>query len=134
LNSPPPSSSFVSFSPCSLNSFDRSHFSIFIREYIIFPLHSLSHTLSLHPLSYHCTNLQTEPLLPSCSLLLKKSIFVCLRQLYRDFHYEIPATSITSTSRCQSINTKKCRQPEADSITASIHSTEMIFLLMSISY
>jgi hypothetical protein len=35
----------------SWNSFNRSHFSFFIHEYIIFSLHSLSYTVSLYPTS-----------------------------------------------------------------------------------
>jgi hypothetical protein len=35
--------------PYSWSSFNRSQFSIFIHEYIVFPPHSLSYTLSLHP-------------------------------------------------------------------------------------
>jgi hypothetical protein len=46
LNSPIPSVSIISPSPHSWSSFNMSHFSIFIHEYIIFPLHSLSYTLS----------------------------------------------------------------------------------------
>jgi hypothetical protein len=46
LNSPHPSFSFIP-SPHSWNRFNRSHFSIFINEYIIFLLHSPSSTLFL---------------------------------------------------------------------------------------
>jgi hypothetical protein len=50
LNSSLPSFSFI---PSIPGSFNRSHFSIFIHEYIKFPLHSPSYTLSLYP-PQHC--------------------------------------------------------------------------------
>jgi hypothetical protein len=63
--------------PPFLEYFQQSHFSIFICEYIVFLPHSPSYTLSLYPPPSHCTNPQTGPALPSCSLFLKKDI-VCL--------------------------------------------------------
>jgi hypothetical protein len=35
---------------------------------------------------------QIEPVLPSCLPFLKKDIFVHLRYLYREFHYDISIT------------------------------------------
>jgi hypothetical protein len=51
-----------------------SHFFIFIHEYIIFPLHLASFTLSLYPPTYTGTNPQIGPVLLYCSLFLKKGI------------------------------------------------------------
>jgi hypothetical protein len=48
LNSPSHQCPLLPFPP-SWNSFNRSHFSIFIHEYILFPSCSPSYTLSLHP-------------------------------------------------------------------------------------
>jgi hypothetical protein len=58
--------------PHSCNSFIRSHFSIFIPVYTVFAPYSPSYTLSLYPLPCTRTNSQTGPVLPSCSLFLKK--------------------------------------------------------------
>jgi hypothetical protein len=44
-----PSSSFIFPSHNSLNSFNRSHFSIFVHVYIIFPLHSVTYTFPYIP-------------------------------------------------------------------------------------
>jgi hypothetical protein len=61
--------------PHSWNSFNMSHFSTFIHnKYIVFPI----------PFPYILppptgTNPQIRTVLPSCSLFLKKDIFVCLR-------------------------------------------------------
>jgi hypothetical protein len=48
LVSPPPTFSFILLPPIPGINFNRSHFSIFIHEYI-FLLHSSSYTLSLYP-------------------------------------------------------------------------------------
>jgi hypothetical protein len=64
------------------NSFNRSHFFIFINEYIISPPYSPSYTLSLYLLPPTGTNAQTRPVLPSCSLYLKTRHFC----LFREFH------------------------------------------------
>jgi hypothetical protein len=67
--------------PHSWNSFDRSHFSIFIHEHIIFPLYSPSYTFCLQPPP-------TPALVPTPRQELfyipilcfwKKDIFVCIR-------------------------------------------------------
>jgi hypothetical protein len=47
--------------------------------YIIFLPYSPSYTFSLCPPPSRGTNPQTGPVFPSCSLFLKKDIFVCLR-------------------------------------------------------
>jgi hypothetical protein len=66
------------FSLLSWNSFNRSHFSIFIPEYIIFPLYSPSYTLSL----YFHTHTDTPPprqdlfCLPVLSFWKKYILFV----------------------------------------------------------
>jgi hypothetical protein len=71
----------LSLLPHSWNSFNRSHFSIFIYEYVIFPPYSPFYTFFLYfPPSYWY-----EPPVTSWSLFLKKKdIFVHIRQLYRD--------------------------------------------------
>jgi hypothetical protein len=59
------------------NSFNRSHFSTVIHEYIIFPSHSSPCILSLYPLPPSGTNPQTGCVFPFCSLFLEKRHF-CL--------------------------------------------------------
>jgi hypothetical protein len=88
--SPPPSFSFIPL-PHSWNSFNRSHFSIFIHENIIWPSHSSSHTLSLYPPPSNWYQPQTGPVLPSCPPCSwgKKRHFVCSRDLYKEFHCDI---------------------------------------------
>jgi hypothetical protein len=44
---------FYLLSPHFWNNFNMSHFSIFIHEYIIFPLYWASHTPSLYPFPCH---------------------------------------------------------------------------------
>jgi hypothetical protein len=60
-------------------------------KYIKFPPYPFSYPLSLHIISLSLVpaNPQTGPVLPSCPLFLKKDSFVCLRCLYREFHYNI---------------------------------------------
>jgi hypothetical protein len=65
----------------SLNSFNMSHFSIFIHVYIIFLQYSASFTLSLYPLSSHWYQPPKQDLfyLPVPHFWKKKCVFVCLR-------------------------------------------------------
>jgi hypothetical protein len=62
--------------PCSWNSFNRSHFSIFRHDYKISPPYSPSHTLSLYLPPPTGANPQTGPVLPSCSTFLRRDVFV----------------------------------------------------------
>jgi hypothetical protein len=68
--------------PHSWNSFDRSHFSIFIHEHIIFPLYSPSYTFCLQPPPTPCTRAYPHAgtVLHSYSLFLKKRYF-CLYKI-----------------------------------------------------
>jgi hypothetical protein len=76
----PPSFSFILFFSYSWNSFNMSHFSIFIHEYIIFPLHSPSYILSLYlPLQLVPIPIRDQFYLPVLCFWKKKVIFVCLR-------------------------------------------------------
>jgi hypothetical protein len=59
------------------DSFIRSYFSIFIRNYIVSPPYSPSYILSPHPPPSHWYLPQTGP---SCSLFWKKDIF-CLYKI-----------------------------------------------------
>jgi hypothetical protein len=52
------------------NTFYRSHFSIFIHNYIIFPWYSPYYMLSLYPLTSHWCQSPAEPVLPSYFFLL----------------------------------------------------------------
>jgi hypothetical protein len=66
--------------PHSWNSFNRSHFSIYIHVYKIFAPYSPSYTLSLYPLPSHWYHLLGQdlfcfPVLHFC----KKNFFVCSR-------------------------------------------------------
>jgi hypothetical protein len=78
------------------SSFNKSHFFIFIYEYIVFPPYSPSYTLSLYLPPPPRTNPHTGPVLPSCSFFekKKKDIFVCLRLLYRCFILTFPCIYI----------------------------------------
>jgi hypothetical protein len=72
--------------PHSWNGFNRSHFSIFIQEYIVFPLYSSSHPFLISPPTLVPTPERT------CFTFLF-SVFekrrFCLRQLYGVFHCNI---------------------------------------------
>jgi hypothetical protein len=57
-----------------------SHFPVFTHEYIKFPPHLSSYTLSLYLPLPTGTNPQTGPVLPSCSPFFKKRHF-CLFKL-----------------------------------------------------
>jgi hypothetical protein len=76
-------------SPHSWNSFNRPHFFVFICEYIIFPPYSLSFTFSFYtPLFYWY--LARQDLFYLLVLhFQRKDSFLCLRYLYREFHYDI---------------------------------------------
>jgi hypothetical protein len=60
------------------------HFHIWVHN---IPTIFTSYTLSLYPPPLTGANLKTRTVLPSCSLFLKKDIFVCLRHPYRDFFF-----------------------------------------------
>jgi hypothetical protein len=79
--------------PHSSNSFNRSHFSIFIYEYIIFLPYFPSYILSwyLPPPSHWYQPLDRTWFMFLSSFFEgeKKDIFVCLRYLYKVFHYAI---------------------------------------------
>jgi hypothetical protein len=79
------------FIPHSWDSFNMSHSSIFIYyEHKILLLHLASFTLSLCPPLPTGNNYQTGCVLPSCSLFLKKSIFLVNFSLYRVFSCAFP--------------------------------------------
>jgi hypothetical protein len=60
-----------SFIPCSWNSFDISHFSIYIHVYTVFAPYSPLHALSKNfPPSHWCHPFLTGPVLAFCSLIL----------------------------------------------------------------
>jgi hypothetical protein len=93
LNSPPLSFSFIILYLHSWNSFNRSHFSIFIHVYTVFALCSPSYTLSLHhPPLHTATNPPDRTnfaFLFSVFIKEKNDIFVCLRKLHRKFPCDI---------------------------------------------
>jgi hypothetical protein len=82
----------LSSPPHSWSSFNRYNFSIYIHVYTVLALYSASYILPPHPplplVPTH--SLQTEPVPPSCSLILKKgkkvtfwfpydiSIYICM--------------------------------------------------------
>jgi hypothetical protein len=84
-NSSAPSFSFISLPPIK-TSFNRSHFSIFIHEYIIFPPYLSSFTLSLCPLPSHWNQLPDRTYFTFLHFTFKK-MHVCLK--YSKFHYGI---------------------------------------------
>jgi hypothetical protein len=86
----PPHHSPLFSSPHSWNSFSRSHFSIFIHEYVIFPPHSPSYTLSLFPYipPPAGTNLPDGTCFTFLFFVFEKRDF-CLRQLHREFPCDI---------------------------------------------
>jgi hypothetical protein len=65
-----------------------SHFSIFIHEYIIFQLHSVSFTLSLYSPFSHCYHLPAGPVFTFLFFLFKKGIFVCSNSSTGSFSYD----------------------------------------------
>jgi hypothetical protein len=79
LNSPPPPFSFIPLLH-SWNSFNRSHFSIYIHVHTVFAPYSPSYTLSPHPSPSHCypsspqQDLVCPPVLRFCKK--KKCFFV----------------------------------------------------------
>jgi hypothetical protein len=85
--------------PNSWNSFNMSHF---------FHLHTCVYNVStifvfLQPFLISSpppmgTNPKTGPILPSCSLLMKKDHFVCLRYLHGVFPCDIPMYTCIITS------------------------------------
>jgi hypothetical protein len=90
LNSSPPLFSLILASPYAWNSFNRSHFSIYIHVYTVFAPYSPSYILSPHPLSSHWYQPPRQDLFCPPVLQFKKNdIFVCLRQLYREFLCDI---------------------------------------------
>jgi hypothetical protein len=73
----PPSLSFIPSSLHSWNSFSMSHFSISIHEYIVFPLHSPSYTLSLYLPPSHWYQLPNRTYFTFLFFIFRKSHF-CL--------------------------------------------------------
>jgi hypothetical protein len=73
-------------SPHSWNSLNRYHFSFYIHVHTVFALYSPSSTLSLYPAPPH-----TGTNHPPCSLNYKNQndIFVCSKELYREFPCDI---------------------------------------------
>jgi hypothetical protein len=65
--------------PHSWNSFNMSHFSICINEYIIFLLHSASFTLSLYLPPSHRYHVPDRTCFTFCSLFLIKRYFCLLK-------------------------------------------------------
>jgi hypothetical protein len=63
--------SFIPLLPHSWNSFNRSHFSIFIHEYIIFLLYSPSYTLSF---VYFFVLMSKPPLLSTTIIILYQNL------------------------------------------------------------
>jgi hypothetical protein len=88
-------------SPHSWNSFNISHFSIFIHEYVMFLLYMPSYTFSLYPPPPTSTNPETGLVSPSYIVFMKKSfLFKIAMQgvyMYHNSNWFIPSIFLLST-------------------------------------